>query len=326
VRVLRVATTEQVDQIYRESYRLWGAGLSFEDYLGLWREIESTRWGKRCITFLVWCDERGTVLSSLKLYRPLIRTGQEIRRGAVLGAVYTPKSNRRQGHAAGLIRAVLDRCRERGDGPALLFSDVGIRYYAALGFRPLPADEVRCRIPRPARSGTTAISLEPARDEDLDDVLRAHRDTSRNRCVAIVRDREHAEYLSVRTDSFFRRLGDPDAMPRSLVARSGSDFVGYLWTVEGRGEWSVREAGAVGGEPRVIAEILRSGAAHAARRGLRKLHGWIPEGVSSFLADWDIRRESRTRAVPMLAALCGRIPEPGDAPRDRWFIPFPDQF
>src|SRR5262245_16645446 len=101
----------------------------------MWDELAGTAWGRRWFSWRAWVDDDGDVLSSLKLYRPLVRLGERVSRAAAIGAVFTPRRDRRRGHAASLILATLEEAEGRGDHPAFLFTDIGVEYYAALGFR-----------------------------------------------------------------------------------------------------------------------------------------------------------------------------------------------
>ena len=78
--------------IYRESHAVWGAGLTPENYSGLWDEISRTPWAQRFARFLVWADEPQQVLSSLKLYRPLVRVLGRTARTTVLSAIFTSRA------------------------------------------------------------------------------------------------------------------------------------------------------------------------------------------------------------------------------------------
>lgn len=322
---LRVADSHEIETIYRESHQIWGGGLTRQDYLQVWRELEATPWGRRYMAFLVWVDDRGRILSSMKLYRPMIRCNDETARGAVIGAVFTPRKRRRRGHAAAMLREALRVARVRGDRPALLFSDVGVRYYAALGFRALPAEECWGRLKASPRADA-ALTIEPMGERDHDAVFQAHGSTTRDAAIAIVRDREHWDFVFARSRGFFDRIAHESVTQRNLVAVRNGEFVGYLITVESPGEWSVREVGASDGRPATMIAILRAGAADALSRGMRTLHGWMPRAVSDALSEWRIRREKRQRAIPMIAPLTGRFEPDRISDPDRLFLPFMDQF
>ena len=80
------------------------------------------------------------------------------------------------------------------------------------------------------------------------------------RPIAFVRDEAHWEFLRVRSEAYFLRVSDRQIRQRVHVATSDGRFVGYLVTVEGRGEWNVREVGALDSDPGTMARILRAGA------------------------------------------------------------------
>ena len=323
---LAVAREAQIDEIYRESHDLWGAGLGLADYRALWRDISRTAWGRKNSQFCVWLDDRDQVLSSMKLYRPRLKLGDRIARITVIGAVFTPAAKRRQGHAAEMVRATLDRANERGESVAMLFSDIGTSYYSALGFRALPAEEQCGTLPRSAPDVPDGWSIREMEDGDMEGILQAHDDFCMRRSIAIMRDAEHWQFLWVRSQSFFDRLGDPDLRQSCQVVLHDGRFAGYLITVEGRGEWNIRELGAVRGDPQAMATVLRVGASRARGLGLANLYAWLPREVSARLTDWRISNRPRQLAVPMILSLGDRAELPALATPEVAYIPFQDQF
>src|SRR6185369_9122041 len=103
----------EIEAIYRESHALWGAGLSYSDYVEFWADVRETGWARDHYRHLVWADGRGGILSSLKVYRPEVRLGRRRVRAAGIGAVFTPVRHRRKGHAAAMLRAVVQGGRLR---------------------------------------------------------------------------------------------------------------------------------------------------------------------------------------------------------------------
>ncbi len=322
---LRIARDDQIDSIYRESHALWGSGLDFDNYRGLWRDLARTEWGGEHARFCVWVDDRGSLLSSLKLYRPQLRWQGRTGRIAVLGAVFTPAARRGCGHASEMVRAVVRQARERGDRVVLLFSDIGTNYYAALGFRRLPAEEEWGPLPR-SPDPPASWSLRPFDDEMWQQVHGAHLDYCLRRPFAIIRDDGHWQFLQVRSASFFERLQDRRLRSLRQVASHEGRFAGYLLTTESRGEWHVREVGAVGGDPATMAAILRLGAAQAWDSGLRGFYGWLPPELQPFLRDWKIHSRGRRKAVPMILPLEEPADLSGLAARGAAYLPFQDQF
>ena len=320
------AQPEQVAAIYRESHAVWGAGLTPENYSGLWDEISRTPWAQRFARFLVWVDEPQQVLSSLKLYRPLVRVLGRTARTTVLSAIFTPRAFRRLGHARDMVRAVLERGRAEGDHVTLLFSDIGTAYYSVFGFRPLAAREQWGPLPRRCHSSGEDYELRPMRTDDQPAIRRAHDASARGRRLAMIRDADHWKFLQVRSRSYFARLHGSDVRQHWRVALRDGRFAGYLVTVEGRSEWNVREIGSAEGDPRTIAAILRAGAVGARRSGLRRFYGWIPPEVIGCLEEWKIRSGPRRRALPMIRSLDESLDlDPLESP-PAVYIPYHDQF
>jgi GNAT superfamily N-acetyltransferase len=321
------ARSDHIDAILRESYALWGAGLGYDAYRAFWNDISDTPWAKRHLRYCVWLDDDGSLLSSLKLYRPRMRLLGTVGGVAGIGAVFTPQSRRCCGHASALIRAVLDEARSRGDIAALLFSDVGARFYSGLGFRELPAEEAWGEILRasgPRR--TSEWRLRPMGEANLGDVMRSQEAACGTRPLAILRDRDYWGYLVERSRRFFERLDGSDLSTRFQVALQGDRFAGYIATVDSGDVWIVREVEAEDGEPESSAAIVRLGLAQARSRGRRRCYAWLPRETCEAIPEWSIRIRPRRRAIPMLQRLDGGGPPTELDSPEAAFIPYLDQF
>ncbi len=312
--------------MFRESCQIWGGGLSLEAYLACWREVEATPWGKANAEFLVWKNDTGTVLSSLKAYRPVLHLEGCAERAVVLGAIYTSVRFRRQGHAARMIRAVLDRAIREGTRFALLFTDIGIGYYRQFGFRELPAFNTTARSARAALPSGTGIDLVPLESGHNEDVRSAHQAGMAVYTLRIERDPSHWEYLHVRSQGFFSRIGGRLYQYRFRVALRDRKFLGYLVSVENHREWDIREVGAKDGSVEGMANILRAVARERGSAGSGLVSGWLPDRLVKATPEWNWRHEPRSLAVPMIASLSN--PEDSDdlALRVNSFFPYTDQF
>ena len=320
---LVVPDREQVRSILNDSYALWGAGLSLSDYQEMWSELAESRWGRECYAWRAWTDDDGRVTSSLKLYRPLLRVEDRTARACVIGAVYTPRSCRRRGHAAALIRAVLEEAAARGDDVGLLFTDIGTEYYARLGFAPLPCEDALGSLAGAAARAPRGVALRPMRAGDLEDVARAHAAASADRRLAVVRDRAHWEFLMLRAGTFFRRLDGTDLARRFMIAGDASGPLGFVVSVSGPGEWNLREAAAYDGSEETLARVLAAAAAQAAGAGATTVWGWIPRSLWPLVPEWRLRPQPRQRAIPMIRPPLAAHPERAS---DEHFIPYLDQF
>jgi predicted N-acetyltransferase YhbS len=323
---LETASHDQVETVYRESYAIWGGGLAFEEYFGLWLELSGLQWCRRNAGFRVWIDDGGAVLSSLKLYHPLLQVLGRTARATVLGAIYTPLARRGRGHASDMLEAVIEECRERGEPAAMLFSDIGTTFYETFGFRALPAEEQWGRIPRAARGIPEGWELRDSEEADMPAIMQAHSDRAVGRPLAFIRDEEHWRFLQARSAGYFSRLRDPAVRQRSRTALRNGRFAGYLITVEGRGEWNIREVGAAGGDPAGMATIIRLGAHEARRAGARRLYGWLPPEVVELLDDWPLKVRLRDKACPMILSLDERVDVDRLLTVRAAYLPYQDQF
>ena len=320
-----IPSSEQIRAVLAESHGLWGAGLSVADYIAMWEELAESRWARAWYSWRALVDQDGRVLSSLKLYRPIFRAGTTTGRLAAIGAVFTPRSLRRHGHAAALIRETLDEATRRGDLAALLFTDIGTEYYRALGFTPLPCEDAVGSLPAAVPRPATGVTFRPMTFDDLDAVGAAHAAASARRALAVVRDRDHWEFLLHRAATFFRRLDGSGLERRFMIAEEGSRAIGYLVAVAAPGEWNLREAEAIDGDSGTLTRVLTSGAA-VSREGAGTVWGWIPRETWPLVPAWRFRPQPRQRAVPMILGLGGRALPEGWKSLSGAFIPYLDQF
>lgn len=317
---LFVRGDREVRRIYRESYSLWGTGLSPEGYFGLWQDVRATGWGSRYIDFLTW-EDGGVILSSMKRYRPRFHHNGVPARITVIGAVYTPARYRREGHAAAMIRAVLARAREEGDPFALLFTDIGTAYYRRLGFHAMPATSALARQVSCSPPAGGSVELTPVSAACLQQVRDAHEKGMERYDLRIVRDRAHWEFLLTRAERYFHRAAVAGGQ-RFRAARRDGRFLGYLVDLEVDGEWEIREVGAADGRPETMACILRA----AAGPRVRTAYGWLPQVLLEALPDWDWTVVPRDRAIPMIATTDGTKDSDPPAGRLNSFFPYMDQF
>jgi GNAT superfamily N-acetyltransferase len=319
-------TAEQIRSVLRESHALWGAGLSVADYVGMWEELADSRWGRAWYSWRALVDEQDRVVTSLKLYRPMLRLGHAVGRACAIGAVFTPRAFRRRGLAASLIRATCDEARERGDASALLFTDIGTEYYRSLGFSSLPCEDAIGSLPGALSAAARGVTFRSMTPDDIDAVASAHDAACARLPIAVMRDRDHWEFLLLRAATFFRRLDHSGLEHRFMIAMEASRPIGYLVAVLGPGEWNLRDAEAFDGDPATLARLLESGAAQARAAGATTVWGWIPRATWPLVPAWRLRSQPRLRAIPMIAALDGGELGARLDTVERAFIPYLDQF
>jgi len=321
-----VPTAEQIRTVLVESHAIWGAGLSILDYVAMWEEMADSPWARGWYSWRALVDDDGRVLSSLKLYRPALRLGETTGRVAAIGAVFTPRGSRRRGHAATLIRTTLDEAERAGDTAALLFTDIGTEYYRAFGFTPLPCEDALGSLVGSAQRAPRGVTFRRMTSDDLDAVSRAQQASSSARPIAVVRDRDHWEFLLLRASTFFRRLDGSGLDRRFMIAMEASRPIGYVVAVSGPGEWNLREAEAFDHDPVTLARVLHAAAAEANAASATTVWGWIPRAIWPLVSSWQLRAQPRLRAIPMIRPLDGATLPEGASTVDGAFIPYLDQF
>jgi predicted N-acetyltransferase YhbS len=120
----------------RHTLGTWGGGRSYDGYVAALDEQLERACGDMRYVALV--DEQDGVVSSLKRYRVGLMAPSGPLEAVGIGAVFTPQEHRRRGHAATLLRALMEEARAEGLGAAMLFSDIDPAYYERLGFVTLP--------------------------------------------------------------------------------------------------------------------------------------------------------------------------------------------
>src|SRR5215203_2231797 len=110
---LAPAEGRHLEQILRESYPIWGDGLSFEHYARYWDAQLLTPWGKAHLDRVALIEE-GWVTSSAKRYDLSARIDGRIRRLLGIGAVFTSPARRGRGGARNLIQQMLENAEADG--------------------------------------------------------------------------------------------------------------------------------------------------------------------------------------------------------------------
>src|ERR1700757_1800891 len=138
--MLRELTGEARGAYFRGIHPIWGGGLSEERFHVFQARLADAPEARDRYRLLGWIVD-GAFTSGMKAYdlkgtfagKPLRLLGG--------GAVFTPPELLRRGHAAAMLRAVTEEWASQGAHAAVLFSDIGARYYERLGFRVLDSRE-----------------------------------------------------------------------------------------------------------------------------------------------------------------------------------------
>ena len=162
--MLRDLTDREREEYFRGVQPIWGGGLNPDRFVAFQRRLADSREAaQRYRLFGLFDGDR--LLSAMKAYDLGGSYAGEPLRVFGIGAVYTPPSLRRRGHARRMLELALDEHRSRAYDAAVLFSDIGGAYYERLGFRALEREECTAEADDLPRGGT-AHPAGPG-DEDL---------------------------------------------------------------------------------------------------------------------------------------------------------------
>ncbi len=139
---LVVANADEKRARDRLTYDAWGERLTPEQYLQREERLSAHPWAQEAMTWWLWRDAGGTVLSSCETYRMCSAVEDERGESWAVASVYTEPARRGQGHARAMLDALLVRARQAGAQASTLFSDVGTPIYERSGYVARPAEDL----------------------------------------------------------------------------------------------------------------------------------------------------------------------------------------
>jgi hypothetical protein len=276
-----VASGALLEEILDETYPVWGEGLSREAYGKYNRSQLATSWGAEHLQRMALV-EGGRLLATAKRYRlDAIIDGQPTK-VIGLGAVFTPGPQRGRSRAAGLLRQLLASAADDGFATALLFSEIGPRYYERLGFRRLPIDQVTVAVRPLARGGTPAIPMRSGEFGDVPAIVEMNRAQSGRFRFALSREADYVRHAITRK-RLLVACGTPGLRKvEFFVVEEGGRAAAYLVLLEVGQQSMITECGdrdptgaRVGAMLQAISARDPRGAEPGRRRHLR---AWLPHG------------------------------------------------
>ncbi|MFZ5440825.1 MAG: GNAT family N-acetyltransferase [Myxococcota bacterium] len=119
------------------TFSTWGGGLTQAQFLTRELELRAHPWAARTMSTWLWCADDETVLASCESFVDAASVGARAGTAAVIASVFTEPQLRGKGHAAAMLRAVLERLSSCL--AVTLFSEIGAGLYQRLGFWSVPA-------------------------------------------------------------------------------------------------------------------------------------------------------------------------------------------
>ena len=300
--MLRDLTGEERAAYFRGIQPIWGGGLSEDRFQLFQRRLADAPEARERYRLLGWFV-KGTLTAAMKAYDLRATCAARPLRVLGVGAVFTPPELRRRGHAATMLRAVMDEYSSRGGQAAVLFSDIGVRYYERLGFRALESRECTvgaAELPRLPGSSRPAL----AGDEPL--MTRLFAASRGDRTFALARDGWTLRFQLRRLRELARARGTGE--PEWGLIAEGRSGEGAAMVRLGRDSVDVLDAAWTTDAAR---DCVLSGMRDCLERAGRiHLRLWPAGQMRDLFA-----AEDRNAAVAMIAPLDGKsaIPERGGA-------------
>jgi predicted N-acetyltransferase YhbS len=270
------ATGALLEQILDETHPLWGEGLDRQGYARYNRAQFGTPWGVNHLR-RVALVENGRLLATAKRYDLSLRIDGSDVDAIGLGAVFTPAALRRRGHAAELIRRMLDEAAARGGRFAVLFSEIAPRYYEHLGFRQLPLRQLALDVLPGRRPGAPAIALRAGERADTGAIVGMNAtQTSRFR-FTMARDAAYVGHAIARK-RLLAACGRPGhRRVEYFVVEEGGRPAAYVVVLQMNEFWMVTECGDIDPSGARVGAILQALLARDPG-ALVHVRAWLPPG------------------------------------------------
>lgn len=300
--MLRDLTGEERAAYFRGIQPIWGGGLSQERFQAFQRRLADAPEATDRYRLLGWFAG-GALTAAMKAYDLSAEFAGRPLRVLGIGAVFTPPELRRRGHAAAMLRAAMDEYGARGAQAAVLFSDIGVRYYERLGYRVLESRE--CTVDAqalPRAPGSTRPAM--AGDEPM--MTRLFAQARPDRAFALARDGWTLRFQLRRLRELARARGVSE--PEWGVVAEGPFGEGAAMVRFARDAVDVLDAAWNTEEAR---DLLLGGLRECVQRvGRTRLRLWPAGQLRGLFAAPD-----RTSAVAMIAPLhrAVALPEAGGA-------------
>ena len=279
-----------LERILDHTYTTWNEGLTREAY-GKWNAAQlRTPWGRDHLHRFALLDDEGALLASAKRYRLDARLDGRDVRVAGIGAVFTPPERRRRGHAAQLIELLLAQEQREGAALAVLFSEIGARFYERLGFAVVPIDEVDVDVAH--KDGAPAMLVRAGDDRDLPAIAAMHVTRAAPARLALRRDPAQIHFALSRK-RLQAGLGPPGLKQTEFfVAEEGASAVAYVVLTVSSGGWTLEEAGDRDPAAARLGGMLQVLLAREPSQKRPLIRAWWPAGM----------------AVPPQVTLTNRVP------------------
>ena len=307
---LAPATGRVLEHVLRDTYPVWGDGLSFEAYARYARGLRRTAWGAAHVERVVLHDG-ARMLASAARHDLGARIDGRIRRVLGIGSVFTPRELRGRGAASAMIAHLVDAAKTEGHEFVALFSDIGPALFERLDFVPVPLEQATSTVWSPG--GTPAMLVRAGDDRDIPHIAELGLTRATGARLALDRTEDYIRHAIARR-RLLAGLGPPGLREiEFLVAEEGHMAVAYLVCTAYRGRWTIEEAGDRDPTGARIGAMLQVMLAREPSLAAPEITGWWPHSLAPPQVDVAARRPTdevlmirplrdRTLPMPPLAA------------------------
>ncbi|WP_203362989.1 GNAT family N-acetyltransferase [Bacillus sp. REN10] len=155
MKMIREATSDEMNEVYMMGYDVWGDDLPSNDYINMCSESSKYKKGRWYVL-----EETNTkeLLSSLIIYE-LPSSEGFIARG--IGSIATPRRLRQNGYASLLIKEVIAELEQHENcNLCFLYTDIGTTFYKQLQFLEIPSSKQKYQ-------GSTCMYYSSVKDVDV---------------------------------------------------------------------------------------------------------------------------------------------------------------
>ena len=268
------AAGDLLTQILDSSYLLWGEGLTRKSYENYNFAQQATRWGSDHLDRVALVD-RGRVLSSAKRYRVELMVDGLPRRVLGIAAVFTPPELRGRGYAGQLLESIVQTASAEGYEFAMLFSEIGIDYYARYGFSAVLQDTLALQVDR--RPGAPAVVVRGGYARDIAPIANMHRELASKYRFSFVRTPEWVEFAIARKRLLAGLGAEGTNGVLFYVVEEGGRAVAYVVVTTTPRGWTLEECGDRDPSGARAGALLQTLLAREPSVGTPPIYAWLPE-------------------------------------------------
>jgi GNAT superfamily N-acetyltransferase len=276
-----LADKQTLDRVLEATHPICHNGLNRRAYSRFHAAQVKTPWGSGHQRLFALVDG-ALVLASAKRYDFRGILDQKAIHISGLGAVFTDPAHRGQGHGRALIERLLADAVDEGADLALLFSEIGTRYYyARMGFEALPTPPMTAiRVSESARHGAPMTMIRGGEARDLDAIVAMGRERAGQFRFHLDRDVSLVQYAVTkkRLLAGLGRAGEREL--QFFIAEEGTTAAAYVVISVAGQSWTIEECGDRDRSGARVGAILQALIAREPVERRPTISAWLPPGFA----------------------------------------------